>query len=128
MPKKSKPKTGLIIEDESDLRQFVSWVLEAEGYRTLQAVDGNEGIKIAKQNHIDIIILDIRLPYRYGWTVLKELKNTPALANIPVIVCTASADSVYKSQALEMGAADYLVKPLSVAVLKKSITRALKKR
>src|SRR4030042_426695 len=113
MPQRSKAKTALIIEDESDLRQFATWVLEAEGYQTLQAADGNEGIKLAKQNHIDIIMLDIRLPYRYGWAVLKELKNTPALADIPVVIFTATADPTYKNQALEMGAADYLVKPLS---------------
>jgi DNA-binding response OmpR family regulator len=127
MPKKSQIKTALIIEDETDLRRFICWVLEAEGYHTLQVADGNEGIKIAKQNHIDVIILDIRLPYRHGWAVLKELKNTPALADIPVVIFTASADSVFKSQAMEMGAADYLVKPLSAEVLKKSIARTLKK-
>jgi DNA-binding response OmpR family regulator len=128
MPKKTKTRAALIIEDEPDLRQFICWVLEAEGYHTLQAADGNEGIKRAKQNHIDIIILDIKLPYRYGWAVLKELKNTPASADIPIIICTASADSALKSQALKMGAADYLVKPLGAEVLKNSVARALKKR
>jgi DNA-binding response OmpR family regulator len=127
MSPKSKLKTALIIEDEADLRQFISWVLKAEGFRTLEAADGNEGLKIAKQNHADIIILDIRLPFRHGWDVLKELKDTPALADIPVIVFTASADPVIKSQAVKMGAADYLVKPLSAEVLKKSIIQALKK-
>jgi DNA-binding response OmpR family regulator len=127
MPPKSKAKTALIIEDEADLRQFISWVLKAEGFRTLEAADGNEGLKIAKRNHVDIIILDIRLPFRHGWDVLKELKKTPALADIPVIVFTASADPVIKSQAVEMGAADYLVKPLSIELLKKSVARALKK-
>jgi DNA-binding response OmpR family regulator len=127
MPLKNKVKTVLIIEDEADLRQFMSWVLKAEGYETLEAADGEEGLKKARQNRVDLILLDIRLPYLFGWDVLRELKNTPELAKIPVVVCTASADPIIKSQAIEMGATDYLVKPIKVDILKKSIIDALKK-
>lgn len=122
-----KNKTILIIEDEPDLRQFISWVLIAEGYNTLEAADGEKGLKIARQKKIDAITLDIRLPFLFGWDVLREIKDTPELAHIPVVVITASADPIIKSQAVEMGAADYLVKPIKVDVLNKSIHDALKK-
>jgi DNA-binding response OmpR family regulator len=127
MPLKSKVKTILIIEDGADLRQFINWVLQAEGYNTIEAADGEEGLKKARQNHVDVIILDIRLPYLFGWDVLRDIKNIPELFKIPVVVCTASTDPIIKSQAIEMGATDYLVKPIKVAILKKSITDALKK-
>ncbi len=126
MMMENKPKQILVIEDESDLRQFSRWLLEAEGYHVLQAEDGNEGIRIARQGKIDLILLDIRLPNTYGWAVLAEIKNTPALADIPVVIFTASADVYYKSRALKMGAADYLVKPVSAETLKECIKRVLK--
>jgi DNA-binding response OmpR family regulator len=127
MPPKSKSKTALIVEDERDLRQFAAWVLEAEGYNVLQAADGNEGLKIARQNRVDVILLDIRLPLTNGWVLLREFKNTSKLAKVPVVILTASADPSLKLQALQMGATDFLAKPVSADVLKKAITRALKK-
>jgi len=128
MPPKSKVETALIIEDDPDLRQLATWVLEAEGYRVLQAADGNEGIKLTRQNHVDVILLDIKLPLLDGWAVLKEFKDIPVLAEVPVVVFTASADPSLKMQALQLGAADYLSKPVSAEVLKKAIARALKKK
>lgn len=124
--KKRTPRKVLVIDDEPDLRQFSAWVLEAEGYHVLQAVDVNEGMEMARQEHPDLILLDIRLPDRYGWTVLTEIKNTPSLSDMPVVIFTASADITYKERAMNMGAADYLVKPISAATLRECVARTLK--
>jgi DNA-binding response OmpR family regulator len=118
-------KKVLVIEDEPDLRQLTSWMLEAEGYQPLLAADGDEGLRIAREQDIALVLLDIRMQGRYGWSVLKEMKNTPQLRDIPVIIVTASADADYKSRAVQMGAADYLVKPINAELMKRCIDRVL---
>ena len=123
--KRPETKTVLIIEDEADIRNFASRVLELEGYRILQAADGDEGLVLARENRIALILLDLRLPGHDGWVVLEELRSNPAFSGIPVIVFTASAEVRQRDRALSMGAADYLVKPLSAASLRESVSRIL---
>jgi two-component system, cell cycle response regulator DivK len=118
---KLKSKKVLVIDDEPDLRRFSTWVLEAEGYLTLQAADGATGIKIARQEHPDLILLDIKLPDMYGWAILEEIKTSPQLNDIPVVIFTASADTLYKDMAEKMGAACFLVKPVSAETLRDCI-------
>lgn len=126
MTRKGKSKIVLVIEDEAEVRNFVSRVLELEGYRVLQAEDGNEGLRLVRANRVALVVLDLKLPGRDGWAVLKELKNDPELSSIPVVVFTASAMAPQRSRALAMGASDYLVKPLSAASLKGTVARILK--
>jgi CheY-like chemotaxis protein len=121
----SDKKKVLVIEDEPDLRQLAAWLLKAEGYQALLAADGDEGLKIAREHHIDLILLDIKMPGRYGWSILTEIKVTPELRDIPVIILTASAEAGYKSKAIQMGAADFLIKPIDAQKLKECIARVL---
>lgn len=125
MAKKRETKTVLIIEDEANIRNFASRVLELEGYRVLQAGEGEEGMRLLREGRVSLLLLDLRLPGRNGWTVLEQIKNEPELSAIPVIVFTASAGVSQQERALSMGAADYLVKPLSSAKLKEAVTRIL---
>jgi len=94
----------------------------------LQAVDGDEGLRLARQGGIGLVLLDLRLPKRDGWAVLRQMKGDPELSSIPVVVFTASAGALQRSWALAAGAADYLVKPLSAASLKKSIPHILRQK
>jgi len=126
MAKKGNRATILIIEDEDDIRTFASRVLELEGYRVLQAGDGDEGLRLARGNQVALVLLDLRLPGRDGWAVLSQMKDDPELSSIPVVVFTASAGVPQQSRALAGGAADYLVKPLSATSLRKSIARVLR--
>ena len=128
MVKKGSKATVLIIEDEDDIRTFASRVLELEGYGVLQAGDGDEGLRLARQGGIGLVLLDLRLPGRDGWAVLSQMKGDPKLSSIPVVVFTASAGAPQRSRALAAGAADYVVKPLSAAGLKKSISRILRQK
>ena len=118
----------LVIEDEVDVCNFASRVLELEGYRVIQAVDAEEGLRIVRQETVALVLLDLRLPGRDGWSVLEELKNDPVLSSIPVLVFSAFAGVPQQEKALGMGAAGYLVKPVSTAHLKKAITRTLGQR
>jgi len=117
----------LIVEDEPDIRQFISRVLELEGHRVLRAEDGEEGLKIARANPITMLLLDLRMPGQDGWMVLKQMKSSLKLRDIPVIMLTASVGEDQQEKAFSMGAADYLVKPLSAASLKKAVARVLKR-
>ena len=125
--KKDKTRTVLIIEDDNPVRQFVTWLLELEGFHILQAVDGDEGLRLAREQMVALVLLDFRLPGRDGWSVLEEIKEDTNLCNIPVIVFTASVDVDSQDKALAMGAADYLTKPLSAASLRNSISRILER-
>ena len=124
--KKDSRETIIIIEDEEDIRAFASRVLELEGYRVLQAGDGDEGLRLARGNKVALVLLDLRLPGRDGRVILSQMKSDPELSSIPVVVFTASAAAQQRNQALAVGAADYLIKPLSANSLKESIARVLR--
>jgi DNA-binding response OmpR family regulator len=125
MAKSHETKTILIIEDEADVRHFVSRLLALEGFAVLEADNGDRGLELARQNKCALVLLDLRLPGRDGWSVLGEIKGDPELSAIPVIVFTASAGLPQRERALSMSALDYLVKPLSAADLRAGVARAL---
>ncbi|MFC1934500.1 two-component system response regulator [Chloroflexota bacterium] len=128
MAEKSETKTVLIIEDEAEVRNFTSRVLELEGYHVLQAENSEQGMRLVRESQVSLVLLDLRLPGRDGWAVLEQIKSTPELSAIPVIVFTASAEVSQRERALSMGAADYLVKPLSAARLRKAVVRVLHRK
>ncbi len=125
MAKTHKSKTILIIEDEAEIRNFAARVCELEGYDVLQAEDGDTGLRLARENQVALVLLDLRLPGHDGWVVLEKMKADPELHTIPVIVFTASAHITQREKAFQMGVTDYLVKPLSAAGLRKAIARVL---
>jgi CheY-like chemotaxis protein len=128
MVRKDETKTVLIIEDEAEVRNFASRVLELEGCRVLQAEDGDEGLRLVRRGGISLVLLDLKLPGDDGWAVLKQLKKEPEPPLIPVVVFTASVAELQRARALAMGAADYLAKPLSAASLRKSVARILRRK
>ena len=125
MVKKRKIETILIIEDEVEVRNFASRVLELEGYHILQAKDSEKGLMLVKGVPVSLVLLDLRLPEHNGWEVLEQIKSEPELMEIPVIVFTASAGVLQREKALEIGATDYLIKPLSAARLGETVARVL---
>ena len=125
MIKEREAKTVLIIEDEVEVRAFVCRALELEGYRVLEADDGDQGIGLARDNPVALVLLDLRLPGHDGWWVLEQMRGEPGLLTIPVIFFTASAGVDQQARALAMGAAGYLVKPLSVATLRRAVARVV---
>jgi DNA-binding response OmpR family regulator len=128
MIKKIDIKTILVIEDEPDIQNFVSRVLELEGYTVLKAYNGNIALKLLENHFIDLIMLDLRLPGIDGWSILRGLKNSRQFSHIPVIVISAVAESAQRLRTLRMGAAQYLIKPLSASNISCSVTEILQKR
>ncbi len=100
----------LIVEDEEPMLKALSAKFEQEGFNVLQASDGEEGLKVALENKIDIILLDIILPKMDGMTMLKKLREDERGADVPVILLTNLDYSVGVAKAMESGAYDYLVK------------------
>ena len=93
MTRKSEIKTILIIEDDIDIQNFISRVLELEGYQVLKAINGQAGLDIVRDNPVSLVLLDLRLPGPDGWSILQEIRANPKLTHIPVIVLTAIAES-----------------------------------
>ena len=125
MSKGCHKKIVLVIEDEVNVRNFASRVLELEGYRVLQAENGDEGLRLMRESQVDLIVLDLKLPGVDGRLVLEQLKNDPELSSIPVTVFTPSAAASQREKALKMGAIDYLIKPVSAITLRETVARAL---
>ncbi|MBI1888857.1 MAG: response regulator [Candidatus Spechtbacteria bacterium] len=103
-------KKILFIEDEPNLQKTVGEILRAEGFEILEATDGEAGILLAKARHPDIILLDIILPKKDGFEVMKELKEDPETARSKIIVLTNLESSSDVERALALGATTYLVK------------------
>ena len=107
------PKKILIVEDERDILQLVKLYLEKEGFRTITATTGTEGLNSAKQDKPDLIVLDLMLPEIDGLEVCKRLRSAPETAMLPIIMLTAKAEESDQVIGLELGADDYVMKPFS---------------
>lgn len=104
-------KTILVIEDEEDIRDILSYYIEKEGFNIKEAENGKSGINIIRKEKIDLIILDLMLPDISGYDVCKEISKD---YKIPIIMLTAKNDIVDKILGLELGADDYVTKPFDV--------------
>ncbi|MEK7560820.1 MAG: response regulator [Patescibacteria group bacterium] len=102
--------TILFIEDENALQSAATYALEKEGYTILSALDGETGLELAKTKKPDIILLDLILPKKDGFTVLAELKSNDATRDIPIIILSNLESSADVEKALALGGTIYLVK------------------
>jgi len=123
--KSEETKTILVIEDEDDIRIFATRVLELEGYRVVGAGNGDDGLKLVREDRIDLVLLDLRLPGRDGWSVLEQMKGEPRLSKIPVLAFTASVGEATREKVIGMGAVGFLVKPLRAESLKEAVAGIL---
>lgn len=105
------PKKILIVEDEANIRELLRLYLEREGYIVIEAENGVEGIKKWKSEKPDMLLLDVMMPVMDGWAVCKEIR---AESDVPIIMLTAKGETADRVSGLEMGADDYIVKPLEM--------------
>nr|WP_302666728.1 response regulator transcription factor [uncultured Agathobaculum sp.] len=104
-------KKILIVEDEANIRELLRLYLEREGYAVIEAENGVEGIKMWKSEKPDMLLLDVMMPVMDGWAVCKEIR---AESDVPIIMLTAKGETADRVSGLEMGADDYIVKPLEM--------------
>jgi len=121
----------LIIEDEKDIVKMLDYNLKKEGFKTLSAYNGEDGLDMASKENPDLILLDLMLPEIDGFDVCKALKSDPKTSHIPIIILTAKDQETDKSVGLELGADDYVTKPFSprelIARIKAVLRRAKEK-
>jgi DNA-binding response OmpR family regulator len=110
-------KKVLIIEDEKDILQLVKLYLEKEGFRTVTATTGTEGLEQVKAENPDLVVLDLMLPEMDGLEICKRLRSKRETAMLPVIMLTAKAEESDTIVGLELGADDYVTKPFSPKTL-----------
>jgi two-component system phosphate regulon response regulator PhoB len=127
-PTMGAPRTRvLVIEDERGLTEVLSYNLQREGYETVVANDGQEGLRKAQTLLPDLILLDLMLPVMSGLEVCRELKAGERTRDIPIVMLTAKAEETDQVVGFSLGADDYVTKPFSVKVLMQRI-KALQRR
>lgn len=110
-------KTILIIEDDQNIRESISDLLNFKNFNVLTAIDGNEGFEIARKSSPDLILCDIMMPGKDGYQVLNEVRDEQKLANTPFIFLTAKSQKYEIRNGMNLGADDYLTKPFKAQEL-----------
>ena len=122
------PHTLLVVDDQEENRDMLSRRLMRKGYTVLTAADGAEALQMLAQKTIDLVLLDIMMPGLSGFDVLREVRLTRSAAELPIIMATARTDSEDIVEALELGANDYVTKPLDFPVVLARVTAHLRTR
>ena len=104
-------KTILIVEDEQNIVDILSFNLSREGYDTLEAYDGNTGLQLALEQNPDLILLDLMLPGMNGFDVCRKIRE--AGSAVPILMLTAREEEADKVLGLELGAKNYITKPFA---------------
>ena len=120
-------KNILVVEDDSDIRELISFNLKNEGYQVFEANDGEVGIDKARNNNPDLILLDLMLPGIQGLDVCRIIKSDQETKEIPIIMVTALGQEEDIVKGLETGADDYITKPFSIKVLIARVNAVLKR-
>ncbi len=107
----------LVVDDERDIIDLISYNLKKEGFEVDTAMNGHEALEIAKKTLPDLVILDVMMPFMDGYEVCRHLKRDVATANAAIIFLTAKATDIDQILGLELGADDYIQKPISPRVL-----------
>jgi CheY-like chemotaxis protein len=119
--------TILLVEDNEMNRDMLSRRLERKGFQILIAVDGSQGVSMARSDRPDLILMDMSLPVLDGWEATRQLKADPETRSIPVIALTAHAMASDRDQALAAGCDDYDTKPIELPRLLDKINALLPK-
>lgn len=120
-------KTILVVDDERDLLDLIEYNLKKEGYDVLKAEDGLEGIRMAKKYKPDLVLLDIMMPKMNGLEACEQIREDDEIKQTPIIFLTAKNDEKTEVRGLNLGADDFLTKPISTAKLVSRITAVLRR-
>jgi DNA-binding response OmpR family regulator len=115
----------LIIDDDERLQRAMKRAAETAGYEVEHAFNGSDGLTLAAKEKFDLILLDINMPTMDGRDVLSRLKQNAETSNIPVLVCSARSGQLDRHLGLELGADDYIDKPMDANLLMGKIARII---
>jgi two-component system phosphate regulon response regulator PhoB len=119
--------TVLVVEDEPALLALLRYNLESEGYRVMEAKNGEEGLTLIRETKPDLVLLDWMLPFLSGIEVCRQMRRLPDLKGIAVIMLTAKSEEADKLRGLEVGADDYVTKPFSPSELMARVKAVLRR-
>ena len=117
----------LVVDDEAPQREVLAYNLEAEGFRVVQAADGEEAMLLVAEENPDILVLDWMMPQLSGLEVCRRVKTRKETRDIPVIMLSARSEEVDRVRGLETGADDYVIKPYSVMELMARVRAQLRR-
>lgn len=120
-------KTILVVDDEEPIRELLTYNLEKEGYKVIEAVDGEQAIRLVETEKIDLILLDIMLPKKDGISVCKYIRYSLNMLELPILMISARGEETDKIVGLEIGADDYITKPFQVREVMARIKANLRK-
>ena len=118
-------KTVLVADDEEVIRMLITGTIGGGRYKVVQAKDGEEALKLAREHRPDLLFLDIMMPKKTGYEVCAELKEDPATQDINVVMLTALAQESDRNKAMGFGADDYFTKPFSPTALLRKVEQYL---
>ena len=123
-----KKETILLVDDEEDILEFLSYNLRKEGYKVYVADNGEDAIDIAPRIHPDLIILDIMMPKMDGLKVCRELRKNKALDDVYIAFLTARSEDYTQITGLEVGGDDYITKPVKPGVFNSRVRALLRRK
>lgn len=115
----------LLVEDTEDNRQMMKRLLEMSGYQVLEAVNGEEAVKLASQEQPRIILMDLSLPLIDGLTATRRIRNSPGMSKVPIVAVSAHDTADFHSEALAAGCNAYITKPIDYPQLEEIVNRLL---
>jgi two-component system phosphate regulon response regulator PhoB len=127
MAKKAAAPRLLSIEDDAAMGQFLKAVFTAQGFVMDLATDGNAGLEMARRKRPDLVILDLLMPYKNGFEVLAELKESPETRAVPIIILSSNSREEDIVKVLNAGADDYVVKPFRARELVTRVRKVLER-
>ena len=123
--KASEPPTVLLVEDTEDNRFMMRRLLEMSGYRVVEAMNGEEAVKLARAETPQLILMDLSLPVIDGLAATRLIRKVPALASTPIIAVSAHDTSDFQAEAVEAGCNSYVTKPIDFNELELLIRQLL---
>jgi len=126
MKEETEPLTVLLVEDTEDNRFMMRRLLEMAGYHVIEAMNGEEAVKLAKTGSPRLILMDLSLPVIDGLAATRLIRKLPQLESVPIIAVSAHDTSDFQSEAIEAGCNSYVTKPIDFNELEELIAQLLK--
>lgn len=126
MKEHAEPQTVLLVEDTEDNRFMMRRLLEMTGYRVIEAMNGEEAVRLAQAESPKLILMDLSLPVIDGLAATRLIRKLPNLASTPIIAVSAHDTSDFQSDAIEAGCNTYVTKPIDFSELEELIAKLLK--
>ncbi len=115
----------LVVEDDPSTLRFLQYTLEVDGYQVLMASNGLQGLRKARTEVPDLVILDVMLPGMDGFDICHRLRGQPETAHLPILMFSAKAQEIDRDTGLNLGANDYIIKPADSSKILRQVRRLL---